>query len=159
MRLFTLPGRTWEGREIMGIEIAENVTAPDDGRPAYVQIGTHHAREWPANEATQEFGLELINGYKNGDARLRGIVQNARTFVIPVLNVDGFDVTIKSEGLTPGGDYVDPLDSTNSPAGSGAQGTGRAYKRKNCRPLTEPHRARAAGRLPRPQLPERPDER
>jgi hypothetical protein len=132
VRLFTLPGRTWEGREILGVEIAENVAATGDGRPAYIQVGTHHAREWPAAEATTEFGLELVQGYKEGDPRLAEIVRRARTFVIPVLNADGFDATIQAEGLAPGGNYTDPNDAPG-PSGSTSAGTG-AYKRKNCRP-------------------------
>jgi hypothetical protein len=146
VRLFTLPGRSWEGREIMGVEIAENVTAPPDGRPAYIQVGTHHAREWPANEATLEWGLELVDGYKKGKPRLAGIVKGARNFIVPVLNVDGFNVTIQSEGLTPGGGYVDPID--NAPPGSGSGNTGLAsgsYKRKNCRPLSDPPTTEPAG--------------
>ena len=146
VRLFTLPGRSWENREIMGVEIAENVNAPADGRPAYFQVGTHHAREWPANEATLEWGLELVNGYKSGDPRLRGIVQGARNFILPVLNVDGFNVTIQSEGLTPGGNYVDPLNTTQSPAGSGSSSRASgSYKRKNCRPVVEPATAEPEG--------------
>jgi hypothetical protein len=132
VRLFKLPLPSWEGREILGVEIAENVTGVD-GRPAYVQVGTHHAREWPANEATLEWGLELVQGYKDGDPRLSQIVKGARNYIIPVLNVDGFDATIKSEGLAPGGNYSDPGDS-GTPSGSQGFGTG-AYKRKNCRPL------------------------
>jgi hypothetical protein len=132
VRLFTLPGRTWEGREILGVEIAERVTETGDGRPAYIQVGTHHAREWPAAEATVEFGLELVQGYKDGDPRLAEIVRNARTFIIPVLNADGFDATIQAEGLAPGGSYADPLDP-GGPSGTTSAGTG-AYKRKNCRP-------------------------
>lgn len=139
VRLFTLPGRSWENREVIGVEIAENVNAPADGRPAYVQVGTHHAREWPANEATLEWGLELVNGYKTGNARLAGIVKGARNFIVPVLNVDGFNVTIQSEGLTPGGNYVDPIDDADPPAGAGSAGLASgSYKRKNCRPLSEP---------------------
>ena len=115
----------------MGIEIAENVNGAPDGRPAFVTVGTHHAREWPSNEATQEFGLELINGYKSGNADLKAIVQKGRTFVIPVLNVDGFDMTIESEGLNPDGSYTDPVDSGGT-SGDQSEGSG-AYKRKNCR--------------------------
>jgi hypothetical protein len=137
-RTFELPGRSWEGRRIMGLEIAENVTATGDGRPEMVMVGTHHAREWPANEATLEWGYDLINGYKTGNPRLSAIVKGARSYLVPVVNVDGFDVTTTSEGITPGGNYVDPLDSTSPfavPPNSGNQsiGTG-AYKRKNCRP-------------------------
>jgi murein tripeptide amidase MpaA len=75
-----------------------------------VTVGTHHAREWPSNEATQDFGLELINGYKSGNRDLTSDRQKGRTFVIPVLNVDGFDMTIESEGMNPDGSYVDPVD-------------------------------------------------
>jgi len=131
VRLFTLPRRSVEGRRIMGIEIAEHVDAPPNGRPAYVQVGTHHAREWPANEATLEFGLELIQGYRASDPRLAAIVRRARTFVVPVLNVDGFDKTIESEGLNPDGSYTDPVHSGGT-SGDQFDGSG-AYKRKNCR--------------------------
>ena len=146
VRTFALPQRSIEGRQIMGIEIAENVNGAPDGRPAFVTVGTHHAREWPSNEATQEFGLELINGYKSGNADLKAIVQKGRTFVIPVLNVDGFDMTIESEGLNPDGSYTDPVDSGGT-SGDQAEGSG-AYKRKNCRaqdpaeqaiPCIDPH--------------------
>jgi murein tripeptide amidase MpaA len=136
VRVFALRQRSIEGRQIMGIEIAENVTAAPDGRPAFVTVGTHHAREWPSNEATQEFGLELINGYKSGNPDLTKIVKNGRTFVIPVLNVDGFDMTIESEGLNPdpAAGYTDPVDSGGT-SGDQAEGSG-AYKRKNCRAQT-----------------------
>jgi len=131
VRLFSV-GKTFEGRDILGMEIATDVTRTDDGRPTYVQIGTHHAREWPANEATLEFGLELINGFKAGDARLSRIVREARTLVIPVLNVDGFDATIVSERAT----LANPANQSNTYIN---QGRG-AYKRKTCTtgdPVTE----------------------
>jgi zinc carboxypeptidase len=130
VRTFTLPLRSLEGREIVGVEIAENVGAPPDGRPEYVMVGTHHAREWPANEATMEFALDLVQGYKNGDPELRAIVQGARTYLIPVLNVDGFNATIVSEGLAPGGSLNAPL-RTGLAAGDHILGSG-AYKRKTC---------------------------
>ena len=68
MRLITLPNKTWGGTDVLGIEIAENVTA-NDGKPAFVNMGVHHAREWPAGEHAMEWAYELINGYKAGDAR------------------------------------------------------------------------------------------
>jgi hypothetical protein len=130
VRTFTLPLRSLEGRAIMGVEIAENVGAPPDGRPEYVMVGTHHAREWPANEGTMEFALDLVQGYKGGNPELRSIVQGGRSYFIPVLNVDGFNATIVSEGLAPGGSYVDPVNTGGS-AGNHVLGSG-AYKRKSC---------------------------
>ena len=99
VKLFALPGKSIEGRDILGVEIADGVGAAGDGRPSLVVVGTHHAREWPANEAAIEWAYELVNGFNGGDARLSNIVKSSRNFVIPVFNVDGFDVTIKSEGL------------------------------------------------------------
>ena len=135
VRLFSI-GTSRLGKPIQGIEIATNVGAAD-GRPGYVQIATHHAREWPGDEAALEFGYELINaatGRSNRPAadvdRLRQIAAEARTYVIPVLNVDGFDVTTETEGLNPDGSYVDPVDSPGS-SGDQAIGSG-AYKRKTC---------------------------
>src|SRR3954449_8199795 len=43
-----LPKQTFQGRDITGIEVTENVNATDDGKPTFFLIGTHHAREWPA---------------------------------------------------------------------------------------------------------------
>ena len=51
VRLIVLPRRSVEGREILGIEIAEGVDRTDDGRPTLVNLGAHHAREWPSAEA------------------------------------------------------------------------------------------------------------
>ena len=113
-------------------------TATDDGRPVFVQVGTHHAREWPANEATLEWGLELINGYKAGNAADRRDRQERAQLDHPVLNVDGFDVTIKSEGITPGGNYADPDeldrrssgDQASAPAPTSARTAGRRRRRR-----------------------------
>ena len=68
VRLITLPNKTWGGKDVLGIEITENVTA-NDGKPAFFNMGVHHAREWPAGELTMEWAYELINGYKAGDPR------------------------------------------------------------------------------------------
>ena len=120
VRPITLELPTWDGRQIVGVEIAENVHSRD-GRPTYVQIGAHHANEWPGAEAPMEFGLELVKNYLRDDKylmdrpfdpRLHRIVREARTLVIPVLNPDGFDVSRQSE----------------------LYGGGLPQKRKNCRP-------------------------
>ena len=146
VRLFELPTRTTEGRAIMGTEIAENVGQPTDGRPVMIQVGTHHAREWPANESTLEWGYELIKNFTRDptysqpyDPQLDSVVRNSRTFVIPVMNVDGFDATIESEGRNPNSSYEDPVDTPGS-SGDQSEGSG-AYKRKTC---TDPDPVRQA---------------
>ncbi len=134
VRLVVLPRRSVEGREILGIEIAEGVDRTDDGRPTFVNLGVHHAREWPAAEAPMEWAYDLIRGYRSGNARFANVARNVRTVIIPIINVDGFDATISSER----NNLSDPADDQ----GGGfeqALGIG-AYKRKNCStgdPVTE----------------------
>ena len=103
VRLFTLPRQSIEGRQIMGIEIAENVTAPPDGRPA-LRHGRHPPRPRVARQRGDAGVRPRADQRLQGRQRRRstGSSRAARTFVIPVLNVDGFDATIESEGLNPG---------------------------------------------------------
>ena len=99
-----------------------------------VQVGTHHAREWPANESTLEWGYELIKNSRATplqpalEPELDTVVNDSRSFVIPVMNVDGFDATIESEGRNPDGSYEDPVDSGGEPGRdtSGDQARARA---------------------------------
>ena len=90
MRLFALPNKTCEGREVLGVEIAADVTAKD-GKPGFLNMGVHHAREWPAGEHAMEWAYELVNGYKAGDARATNIVRDSRNLVVPIVNPDGFN--------------------------------------------------------------------
>ena len=74
VRLFTLPNKTWLGKDVMGIEITTNVNA-NDGKPAFLNMGVHHAREWPSGEHAMEWAYELINGFKAGNPRATKIVR------------------------------------------------------------------------------------
>ena len=120
-RLFELPFTTFEGRRVLGLEIARDVQRVD-GRPTIHVDGVHHAREWPAVEMAIMWAFDLLlNDGK--DARITGIVDNVRTIVVPVVNPDGFH------------------HSRETAAGNGAEGTalgGRGqYWRKNRRSLTD----------------------
>ena len=128
VRPVTLPKQTIDGRDIVGVEIATDVERNDDGRPAYVQIGVHHAREWPAGEATIEFGFDLIQRGKAGEPRWKHLLDNARTFIVPIMNADGF-VTSRQQPPSP----QDDLPTTPGTPQQIIGGVG--YRRKNCRPL------------------------
>jgi hypothetical protein len=148
VKLITLPHRSLEGRPILGVEIARDVNV-DGGQPVYLQLGVHHAREWPAGELPMEFALELVNGYGH-DERITRLVNATRTIVVPIVNPDGFnlsrewpvdigtavaavDLPPQVNGLLPVSDplYLGALlaDAGVSPA----PGTGFSYKRRNCR--------------------------
>ena len=133
-------GDSVEGRPIQGIEIAADVEATDDGRPVYVHLGAHHAREWPSAELPMEFAIDLVENYGT-DSRITALLEDVRVIVIPVVNVDGF-VASRSFGTS-----VDD-DDQNATLLQSLAGTG-AYRRKNCRPDRRPTRSCPARRAPR----------
>jgi len=116
---FTLPEPTWEGRDVVGIEIATDVKNTSDGKPVNFTMGLHHAREWPAAEHVIEWAYELINGYHN-DASIRSLVGKTRNIIVPVVNPDGFEISREAE---PKGDFT-RFDYE--------------MKRKNCNPSDSP---------------------
>ncbi len=136
VREVTLPIASLEGRPIEGVEIAAGVAARDDGRPVYLQMGAHHAREWPSAEFPMEFALDLVRRHDAGDARVQSLLSRVRVIVVPVVNVDGFAVSRGAGEPTASDD--DP-DATRSLALNDRA----AYKRKNCRVTTS-----AAAALP-----------
>ena len=135
VKLLELPHKSVEGKTIYGIEIATGVNASkaaDDERPSFLLMGLHHAREWPSGEHTMEFAYDLVQGYLAGNPRIKPLVEQARTVLIPVVNADGFEKSV-NDGLTFDLRIInehDPLDNTISLATPN-----NAYKRKNCRPF------------------------
>ena len=47
--------QTLEGRRVHGIEIATNPNDLGDGKPIFLNMGVHHAREWPSSEHAMEW--------------------------------------------------------------------------------------------------------
>ena len=62
----TLNHKTHEGRDVVGIEIATHPYGVNDGKPIFANMGTHHAREWPAAESTLEWAYDLLTNYPGG---------------------------------------------------------------------------------------------
>jgi Zinc carboxypeptidase len=128
-RPITLPKKTFQGRDIQGIEVTNNVKAADDGKPAFFLMGEHHAREWPSAEIPVEFGLYITSNYGK-DARVTALLRKVRIFIVPVINVDGY---IASRGA------IDPADTSGDPGALlslgesvAPPGGSLAYRRKNC---------------------------
>jgi hypothetical protein len=87
----TLPHTSLLGKEIKGIEIAHDVAA-EDGRPVFLLVGTHHAREWPTAEVTMEFAMDLVQ-HNGTDPRITDLLERARIIVVPLVNADGYDIS------------------------------------------------------------------
>jgi Zinc carboxypeptidase len=136
-RSITLNNLTYEGRPVEGIEIATNPNARD-GRPVFLQLGVHHSREWPSGEHAMEWAYELIVGYRNGDPRVRRLLHDTRTIVVPIVNPDGFNASREAGQLYMNGDGADTdLDGSgdiSDPEFILAAATHpNEYRRKNCR--------------------------
>jgi hypothetical protein len=133
VKLIKLPHPSVEGRTVWGLEITDHV-ADKDGKPAFAIMGTHHAREWTAGEHTIEFAFDLVKTWNAGDARTHDLLRRARVLVVPIVNVDGFNVSYEQGQLIDGQELQDPEtrgDGTDyTVIQQGPQG---AYKRKNCR--------------------------
>jgi hypothetical protein len=121
-----LPHKSLDGRTVYGIEIGRDVQSAEDGRPTFVLLGLHHAREWPSGELAMEFAHDLVKNY-GSDARITGLLDRSRVIVVPVVNVDGFDLSRTDGGL------VDLREADGGGTASIIGTPGNAYKRKNCR--------------------------
>jgi Zinc carboxypeptidase len=91
-RTITLNHRSVLGRDVNGIEISSGAQNTADGKPVFLIMGLHHAREWPSSELTIEFAYDLLRNYGR-DARTTELVDHTRTIVVPVVNPDGFNVS------------------------------------------------------------------
>ena len=138
-RLIELPFRSLQGRTVLGVEIAADVTRTD-GRPVYYNDGVHHAREWPAAEMPIMWAFDLISSYWRHegqagraydqevdpqDARMHNIVVNARNIIVPVVNPDGYDYS--RTGVLGTGRTIDSSLTGQVPV------AGMQYWRKNMR--------------------------
>jgi hypothetical protein len=105
-----LPQRTFQGREIQGVELGADVKQPDHGKPVFLLVGLHHAREWPSAESVMEFIHKAVDDYGT-DPRITELMRNTRLIAVPIINADGF---VSSR------EFVDPTDTvTNQGAGNG----------------------------------------
>ncbi len=120
-------GRSFQGREISGLEIARDVGA-DDGRPVLFVMALHHAREWPSLEAAMELARLLVA--QRDDARVARLLARVRVVVLPLVNPDGF---IASRSAVDPGDRLlgQQVDVTTAQA-LAPPGGQFAYRRKNC---------------------------
>ena len=123
----TLKSKTYEGRTVEGIEITSDVNARD-GKPIFLNMGVHHAREWPSGEHAIEWAFELIRGYKAGEPRTTNLVNTTRNIIVPIVNPDGFNISRESgeaQGAGGGRPYgTETADIATHPF---------EYRRKNCR--------------------------
>lgn len=82
-------GSSYEKRPIYALEIS-SALGVEDGRPESLYVATHHAREWPSTELAMDLAWYLAENYEQDD-RVTSIVDEIRTWIIPLANPDGFN--------------------------------------------------------------------
>jgi hypothetical protein len=136
VRALPSPGKTFQGRELPVVEIAQDVERRDDGRPVFLLNAMHHAREWPGPEGVMEFGLDLVRGFRAGDPRIRKLLSGVRVVLMPLTNLDGYIVSRGAAALDPDPDgESDAGFAYETATGVVLLGGSLSYKRKNCNPV------------------------
>ncbi len=130
VKRFALKRPSLDGRTIYGVEIGQGVRKGLGDQPTFLLMGAHHAREWPSGELAMEFATDLVKSYGKSD-RITRLLKQARVIVVPIVNVDGFELSRTD------GEYVDLREANDyDPLGGQASvlaTPGQTYKRKNCR--------------------------
>ncbi|XRQ04367.1 M14 family metallopeptidase [Actinomadura welshii] len=80
-------GRSYQGRDIVGVKISDNVAADED-EPEVLVIANIHARERLTAEQALDYIGQLTDGY-GSDARITELVNEREIWVMPMVNPDG----------------------------------------------------------------------
>ncbi len=91
-RLVTI-GSSLENRPILALKISDNVAA-DEGEPAALFLGCHHAREWISVEVPFLLGKYLLENYA-AEAEAKRLVDAAEIWIVPMVNPDGHDYSAR----------------------------------------------------------------
>jgi carboxypeptidase T len=86
-------GKSYQGREIWGIKISDNVHADEDEPEVFIH-GLTHARERASNEEALAL-IQMFTGEYDTNARIKAIVDSTVIWIVPMLNPDGaeFDMS------------------------------------------------------------------
>jgi hypothetical protein len=134
VRPFTLKEKTFQGRDLQVLEIAQDVHDGDDGRPVLFVNGIHHAREWPATESVMELAWDLVLSHGK-DPRITKIMRDVRILIMPFTNTDGFVVSRAATDPEPDAELAGAYQLAS---GVVIFGGSLSYKRKNCNPVIVP---------------------
>jgi murein tripeptide amidase MpaA len=89
-------GTSYEGREIWGIKISDNVGSDENESEVFV-VGQVHANERAAGEMALYLLDLLVDGY-GSDSRITDIVNDREIWIVPMANPDGAEYDM-SDGV------------------------------------------------------------
>ncbi|MCS6955827.1 MAG: M14 family metallopeptidase [Candidatus Calescibacterium sp.] len=86
-------GKTFEGRDIVVIKVSKKNDCRQDKKSLLI-TGLHHAREWATGEAALNLVEKLLANYDT-DENVKNLLDNIDIYVIPVVNPDGYEYSLK----------------------------------------------------------------
>lgn len=106
-------GMSYEGRQIWGVKISDNVDSDEDEPEVFV-VGQLHGNERASGEMALYLAELLVDGY-GSDSRITGIVNSREIWIVPMANPDGAEYDMsdgvfrhwrKNRQPIPGSSYV-----------------------------------------------------
>lgn len=82
-------GKSHEGRETVALRITGG-EASKWGKPVFLFMGCHHAREWISVEVPLAIAKHLVEGYAI-DPAIKNLVDTREVWCVPVVNPDGLN--------------------------------------------------------------------
>ena len=82
-------GKTLGNREIWGVKISDNV-GTDESEPEVLYTGLQHARE-AITGTSLIFLMQYLTENYSSDSRIQELVNSREIFIIPCVNVDGYE--------------------------------------------------------------------
>jgi hypothetical protein len=86
---------TFEGRNIVGVKISDNVTEDED-EPAFLLVGAHHAREI-VTPVVALYAIEQFTQHYGVDPAITSLVDEYEIWVVPVWNPDGYEYVFTND--------------------------------------------------------------
>jgi hypothetical protein len=86
-------GASLENRAILALKVSDNVET-EEGEPAALFLGCHHAREWISVEVPFLLAKYLLENYAT-NAEVKRLVDAAEIWVVPMVNPDGHDYSAR----------------------------------------------------------------
>ena len=108
-------GKNDQGTLIRGLKI--ELSTEDswlEAKPAHLVVGVHHGNEGVSSEVALNFANKIIKILKTKEDPMYKFYSGITMYVIPVLNISGFnagsryETSVQSKSYDPNRDYIDP---------------------------------------------------